>query len=238
MPSIIQIIIVLFPELLKHFMFGVMAFIILPVLVSIAPGQQGESVRVFYRKVAMALLNGCLLLYTGRGPKLKKSKRDTRYNDEKIMHGKQWRYFDDDAGLMGTLYGYPFGLAHEARNVVVDARLLYYARRYLELRRDNRFKSNGHRTSFVGVDLDGKELVHPQDIVPVVQKSTSPGLTERVENFAEKAESEFDSRPIREGAEMLVFLGATFGMMWLASQAIQSGAGDIGSSLPIMLGWF
>lgn len=226
-----------FFDLFKAFGFGFMAFFLLPLVAAMLPWEYAMRIVRPYQSIAMSLLGrGIMLQRSHGGLRLKKSRFDPRIGAERIQIGRHKKYFTDPHDFMSTFRGYPFGLAHEDRGVIVDARTCYFGRRCRELIENGRFENQrGHVKAFFSVPDGVRELVNIADIKPIVQGSATPGLADRVDTYAEKGQSGFDSAQLIQQMPFLIALGVGFGLMWFAKE-LGGSASTPGDVIPIMIG--
>lgn len=227
-------------DLLKYFMMGLGVFIFIPVIASLLSSTSvGKGIIDEYHGLAMTLLGRALLLQRSHGSlKLKKSTFDPKFAAERIRIKGQPRYFYDPNNLMSTFKNRSFGLAHEDRAVVVDARTAYFGRRFAELHNAGKLQVKDHIKAYFAVPEGLYELVDLRDVKAIIQNPGAPGLADRIDSYAEKGQSLFNSGTVMQQMQLFMALGVGFGLMWFAAQIQQTGAGEVGSTLPIFLGWF
>lgn len=224
------------------FLIGIMVFMIgIPLLASLLPWRYAEGVVDQYQKIAISLVGKAIMLQRSHGGlALKKAKFDPQVGAMWIRIGGEKQYFEDPKNYMTTFKGRPFGLAHEDRATIVDARMAYLARRFRELREAGRFEDDtkGFK-AFFSIPEGERVLVNLADIKAIVQKSASPRAVTREKTIAEKSQEAFNSTNIVDTMTYLISLGAGMGLMWLAAEfaARSSGGGGGGSVIPIVLGW-
>lgn len=227
-----------FLDLFKAFGFGLMLFIGIGIVSSLLPWVYGKHIARPYRSIAMELLGRGVFLQRSHGSySLKRSSYDANMGAEKVNLGGEAKHFFDPDDLMSTFRNKPFGLAHEDRAVIFDARTAFLGRRFAELKNTGDWLTDGHRKAYFAIEEGVAELVNLADALPIIQNPGKPGVVDRVDNYAEKGQTLFDSRNVMQQIQLFIALGVGFGLMWLAAQLVASGASDVGVSLPVWLSW-
>lgn len=220
--------------------FGVVGFFVLPIFAAALPWEYAKRVISPYHSIAMTLLGrGIMLQRSHGGLTLKKSKFDPRFEEgaEMVRIGREKKHFRDPNDYMTTFKGRPFGLAHEDRSVIVNARVAYFGRVFRELCETGRFEHNEQLNAFFSIPKGLHELVNIADIKAIVQQSAAPGAASREETHAEKSQSMFDSRNIIDTMTWLIALGAGYGLVFGASYLAESTGTSGGSTIiPIVVG--
>lgn len=231
-------------DMMKAFGFGVILFFIAPLFAGLLPWEPrdrlpgAKSIIIPYQKIAMALIDrGVLLQQSHGGLKLKKSEYYPKIPTERVTIGRQTKDYKDPANLMGTFHGKPFGLVHEEWAAIVDARTLYFIRKFRELHDQNEWERKSMKKAYFSIDRDGdEELVSITDLMDGGRpQSASPNLVERLTEFAKKSQAGYNSTQLFQQTKFFIALGVGVGLMWLLKEA-GGAAGDVGRVLPAMVG--
>lgn len=225
-------------DLVKAFGFGVMAFVVFPIVAAFLPWSVAKGIIGRYQQIAMQLIGrGLLLMRSHGGLSLKKSTYDARLGAEKVWLGREKQHFFDPHDYQATFKGYPFGLAHEDRAVVIDCRTAYFGRVFRELVQNERSERDGMLKAYFAVPEGVRQLVNIADALPVIQNPARPNVTDRIDSYAEKGQSLFNSRAdLVSQAQWFIALVVGVGVVWGLKQLATSGAADIGRTLPIFIG--
>lgn len=242
MPSLITYFIVLLPEMMKWFLGGLTLFILFPLASMALPERHAKRIMNFYHDVLMALINRAILLQRSNGGlRLKKSTFDPtagKAGAERIRISGEERFFFDPQDLMSTFRDHSFGLAHEDRAVVLDARTAYFGRRFAQLKRAGQWVVEGHRKAFFAIKPDMQTLVRIEDAKAIIQNPATPGVTDRIDNYAEKGQAGFNTGTTAQYMKLLMAAGAGFGMMFIASYLVSSigaGGGSGSTVIPLVI---
>lgn len=219
--------------------FGVVGFFVLPLFAAGLPWQYAKRVLGTYHSIAMTLLGRGLLLQRSHGGlSLKKSTFDARFEEgaEKVRIGGETKHFRDPHDFMSTFKGRPFGMAHEDRSVIVDARVAYLGRRFRHLVENGDFEHGDALKAYFAIPEGVRSLVNLSDIKAIVQQSGAPVAASREETHAEKSQEGFNTRNIIDTMTWLISLGAGYGLMFMANELSNSTSGGGGSVIPIVVG--
>lgn len=220
-------------DLAKAYFVGVILFAAIPVFATPLAWERKQGLLRTYTGMALSALGRGLLIQREHGGLLlKKTKFDTRLGAgaELARIGGELKHWKDPENLMSTLHGRPFGLAHEAKNAIVDARSCRSGRLEREL------DEQGQRVREVdGTRLykafffiqNTRPLVDITDALPIIQGSGDPGLPDRVETYVEKGNLGYDSGQIKQGVEWMTMMAVGFGLMWIGSKLAAAGGGTI-----------
>lgn len=218
-------------DLAKAYMIGLVGVAFLPAMVRPLSWQRKQSVIQTFTNMAVSTLGrGLMLKREHGGLKLVKTRFDTRIGSgaEVAKIGGEKKHWKDPENLMSTFHGKPFGLAHESRNVIVDARRCYLARLYTDLKDNHDWElqidGETYKRAFFGVDAE-RALVAIEDAVPVIQGSADPGLADRVEEYGRIGNSLYNSTQMLQGVKFLMTFGGIFLLMWLGRKLMETTAG-------------
>lgn len=227
--------------LVKGMFAGVVLFYAIPMATKPLEWEQKEGILDFYMSMSMSALGRALLIERSHGLMsyvLKRSRLDAAVTGEMVKLGGEVKRWRDPENLMTSLYGRPFGLAHEDRDTIVDARMCHLGKQYKKLKRSGEwtYEADGEQLRKAYFEMtEGTHLVRINDVLPIVQTRAPPSLTERLEVYVEKGQSMFDDVTPLEMLPWLAGLGAGTGLMWMASKAAEStSGGDV--TLPLQAG--
>lgn len=230
------------PEIAKAALLGVLAWVLVPIVATMAAPDHELTEKIIgaYHTTAISILGRALFITRSHGGfRLKKTVFDPTENDEKAYVGGEEKHWKDPDNMMSTWRGYPFGLAHEDRNVIYDARFAHFARRYIEDKRRGTWEVDGLRKAYIALEAGRRYLVDPSAPRKVIQTQTSPGLSSRLKVFTEKGNALFNSRNVLQTTAWLMALGAGLGLMWLAAEfrarSSNAGGGGIIINQPVAL---
>lgn len=221
-------------DVFMAFLLGVVGFLMVPLVARIGlDSDRSKAVGGQYVSMAMAILQRALLIKRQHGGYLLKSTSfDPTVGAEKTTINGETKKFKDPHGFMSRLCNYPFGIAHEKRDVIVNPIVADLGRRY------ERLKSNGEWKVDVGETTYRKayfaiepvtELVNIDHVIGVIQGSADPGAADRTDVYTEKSQILFRKPNRVDYLVWLAFLGGGFGLMYLGNTVGGDGGG--GSSI-------
>lgn len=239
MATLIGLIFVLLGDLLKLWLAGLAVFILFPIVTVPLPDRYADPITGFYFDVTMALLGSAILLQRSNGGlQLKKTTFDPTLGEagaEVTYIKSEEKSFMDPKDLMSTWRDRPFGLAHEDRAVIIDARTAFLGRRFAELKRAGRWVVDGKRKAYFALNAGHQTLVRLEDALSVIQHKAAPGITDRIDSYAEKGQAEFNTGTRMQQAKLFIALGVGLGAMFLLKQVASSTGGGsiVGGGIPI-----
>lgn len=202
----------------------------------------GERVNEKYRAWGFKAFGRCLLVKReNAGYQL----IATSYDDgvEKGKIGGAEKYWADPLGFMGRLYDVPFGVAHEASNIIGSPAYAYIgeeltkkeAQGQLVQRGDEAVADGGARYGLAGISTS--KLVDMDYFALIVQGSATPSVGPRTESLVEKMYKEWDSKNIFDALIWLAAGGMGFGLAFLGRKlaGTLSGSGAV-DTLPVYVG--
>lgn len=220
-------------DLAKTYAIGLLLFVAIPMATAPLSWERKRGVIHTFTGMAMSALGRGLLIQREHGGLLlKKTKFDTRLGAgaELARMGGELKHWKDPENLMSTLHGKPFGLAHEAKNAIVDARMCRAGRLLRELDEAGERELEADGTTFYTAFFhisDDHPLVSITDALPLIQGSGDPGLPDRIETYVEKGNQGYDTTQIKQGAEWLTMMAVGFGLTWIGSKLAAAGGGTI-----------
>ncbi len=197
-----------------------------------ARGEQlAEKISSFYVSAAMSLLGRAVMVIRANGGQvLKRSRYDAKHDGEKVSLSGSTKKWRNPGGMMHTLSNHPFTLAYENRDVLFDVRSAYAAEKYHELRERGEWNINGLRKAFL-IAPEGTTLVDVRAVTTAIQSSASPELPDRIDEFVEKMESEFNSSNAWDYLPWVIACGLGLGLMWFAAKLASTTGGSVGVSI-------
>lgn len=188
--------------------------------------QLGDSISSFYTTAAMSVIGRAVMVIRANGGQvLKRSSYDAKHNGEKVSLSGSTKKWRNPGGMMHTLANRPFALAFETRDVLFDLRAAYAAEKYHEYRERGEWMVDGLRKAYLNAPR-GPTLVDTRAVTNAIQSSASPELPERIDEFVEKMQSEFDSSNAWEYLPWVIASGLGLGLMWFASKLASTTGGS------------
>ncbi|GAA0305684.1 hypothetical protein [Halarchaeum salinum] len=219
-------------DLLKALVLGVLAFYLFPLVAGlILPWDDARDLVRPYVGMATSTLKRALLVKRSHGGwTLKKTSFDGGVGGEVAKLSGEPHTWRDFGHHMTTWKSATFGLAHEDKNVIFDARVPDLGRRFRELQQTGRWLHDGRRKAFFLID-DARSLVNLDDALNIIPGSASPRLADRVEEDIKKSQALFNSRKgqLVTTLQLLMFFGAGVGTIYFASRLRGSGGGSVTS---------
>jgi hypothetical protein len=175
------------------------------------------------------LMGRSLLLKRAHGGvTLLRTKYDPKLEGEKGRIGREEKYWRDVHGMMGRLGGKPFGMAHEKRDQIFDARTAWAAHKFRDLVRTNRWTQNDYRKAYLAVE-EQLPTVDLDAVLAVIPWSAKPGLPDRLAEYRRKGQEGYNTLKGVMLERMTWFLAWAigFGGMYLAMKLGASGGGIV-----------
>lgn len=226
------------------FLSGFLVVLVAPLAARLLGGRQAaEAVAQHYFDMAAKLYGRLLLvLREGGGLELVQSEHDASIGLEKATLDGEDKHFEDPHNYMSRFYRVPFGLADEARGVIINPRICELGEIVKWKREDGMKTETDGGTYFEGVlpiESDETRLVHPKYARPIITGSATADLADKVDALMEISQSRFDSSPTVQYLVWLGALGGGFGLVLLAFQVLQSTGGGTpgrGINVPTIVG--
>lgn len=214
-------------EVAMGFFVGLLLFIFMPVWTL-------GSVNSWFMDMAMSAVHrGILLKRLNSGFSLKSSRFNSEDGTEQIIASGQEYDFSDKHAYMSRFRGRPFGMAHEARNVLVTPRIADFGRRLSQHVREGTLRDDQGRMRKHFEFEPGRVLVDMDNCLHVIQGSAPPQLVSNIKEYVRKGQSNFNTS---QATTYLIWLmmfgaGAAAPYVLLKLQGTLSGSGGISNPL-------
>jgi len=209
--------------------FGIICYFLLPILIGTV--DRDRVPLDHYIATSMGILGRGLAIKRKHGGWwLKQSTFDSKFGKEKTSINGETQHFDDPEALMSQLHGWPFGMAHEESGTIINPRYSELGEVVRDRARDGSlfYEHDGETlvNGYVRVADAADRLVDVDNALAVLSGDANPGTTKWSKEITEKSQHPFKSGSFVDYMGGIVALGASFGMVWMASKVVDDGVGS------------
>lgn len=191
-----------------------------------------------YFAMAMGILSRAVLVRRENGGYWLRA--SSSENGMEVVGDQDWK---DELGVMGRLYGRPFGLAHGKRRIIYTPWLAevgeFFARRDQDGKQSYHVGGDYYENGYVEVPWGDDRAVDADGILALLWRSGDPEQNSRIDDFVEWGQELFTESALGDWLKpvlaFLVVYGGMFAIRYLTTELLGGSGGPSSTPQPLFL---